>query len=267
LTQPMKNRGERQLAVARRAQIVDLLRQSGSISVAELEQRFGVSAMTARRDLTDLERAGHARRTHGGAVLPALTAHEDSFASRLERDAPAKEALALAAVAQLAPGESVFLDSSSTTYVLARRIVRLGIPLTVITNSLPVMGLVVGAPSDSITLVGLGGMLRPLTRSYVGPLAVRGVRAHFADRLFFSIQGLTRDGILTDAEPLEAEVKRAMIAQAEQPVLLIDHMKLDARGLSAIDSIDRVSGVVVHGGAPDELSALRAHGLDVIVAA
>ena len=66
------------LAESRRAAIVDLLRSSGSVTVGQLEDRFGISSMTARRDLADLERQGLARRTHGGAVLPAISAHEDS---------------------------------------------------------------------------------------------------------------------------------------------------------------------------------------------
>ena len=72
------------LAESRRAAIVDLLRSAGSVTVGELEERFGISSMTARRDLADLERQGLARRTHGGAVLPAISAHEDSFVARVE---------------------------------------------------------------------------------------------------------------------------------------------------------------------------------------
>lgn len=266
MTEPLKSRRGRPLAVARRTQIVDLLRQSGSITVAELEARFGVSSMTARRDLEHLERRGRARRTHGGAVLPEITAHEDSFVSRRERDAGPKRALANAAVELLQPNESVFLDSSSTTYVLAEQIVQRGIPLTVITNSLPIMQLVGTQQSDNLTLIGVGGMLRRITRSYVGPLAMQSVSSHFADRLFLSIKGLTSDGIMTDAEPLEAEIKRAMIAHADEPVLLIDHTKLTTRGLSAIESVKTLAGVVVHGVEPAELATLRARGVDVRLA-
>ena len=79
--------------------------------------------MTARRDLAELERRGVVRRTHGGAVLPAISAHEDSFARRLRTAAQAKAALAAAAVAALTPRETVFLDSSTTSYFVARAIV------------------------------------------------------------------------------------------------------------------------------------------------
>ena len=78
------------LAMARRSAIADLLRDSGAVTVTEVESRFGVSPMTARRDLAELERQGIARRTHGGAVLPSISAQEDSFAQRVEVATEAK---------------------------------------------------------------------------------------------------------------------------------------------------------------------------------
>jgi DeoR/GlpR family transcriptional regulator of sugar metabolism len=254
---------ERVLAESRRAAIAELLRSSGSVTVAQLEQRFGISPMTARRDLSDLERQGLARRTHGGAVLPAITAHEDSFATRLETETEAKVALAAEAVRMLTPRQSVFLDSSSTAYFVARRIMQEGLAVTLITNSQPVMELVATGGAANLELIGVGGTLRRLTRSYVGPFAIHTVLGHFADRLFLSVKGITADGTLTDADPLEAEVKRAMIAHAEEAVLLVDRTKLSARGLSAIGPASELAAVIAHGAPNAELAALRATGVVV----
>lgn len=233
------------------------------MTVAELEQLYGISSMTVRRDLAELERQGLARRTHGGAVLPDIAAHEDSFSQRLETAGEAKAALAEAALAMIAPQETVFLDSSTTTYFLARRIVEEGIELTVITNSLPVMELVAGAPTPGVELIGVGGALRRLTRSYVGPLAVSAVRSYYADRVFVSVKGVTPDGALTDADSLEAEVKREMIAQAAESVLLLDSSKLSVRGLTAITRLGEVSAVLTHGMDGEQLTQLREHGTEV----
>src|ERR1700742_644125 len=126
------------LAEARRREIAERLRTTGAVTVAEVEERFGVSPMTARRDLAELERRGVVRRTHGGAVLPSISAHEDSFARRLDVSAEEKVLLAAAAVALMAPRETIFLDSSTTTYYVAKRIVETGLAATVLTNSLPV---------------------------------------------------------------------------------------------------------------------------------
>src|SRR3954447_26163172 len=108
----------------RRRLIASRLRQHGSVSVSGLEAEFGISPMTARRDLDELERRGVARRTHGGAVLPGLSSHEDSFLQRIEEFVEAKERLAEAALALIEPGEAVFIDCSTTGYFAARRIVR-----------------------------------------------------------------------------------------------------------------------------------------------
>jgi DeoR/GlpR family transcriptional regulator of sugar metabolism len=253
------------LAMARRSAIADLLRDSGAITVTEVESRFGVSPMTARRDLAELERQGIARRTHGGAVLPSISAQEDSFTQRMEVATEAKSQLAEAAVALLSPRETVFLDSSSTAYYVARRIVEMGIGVTVITNSLPVMEAVASRETPNVNLIGVGGTLRPLTRSFCGPYAVHTVLGHFADRLFLSVKGVTRDGVLTDADELEAEVKRSMIAQAEESVLLLDDSKLGARGQNAIARVTEVSSVLAHGAPSSALDPLRATGVSLRV--
>src|SRR3954449_12144002 len=95
------------LAETRRQEIAEAMRSTGSVTVAEVESRFGVSPMTARRDLDELERRGLVRRTHGGAVLPTAPAHEDSFARRMKVAMAAKTALAAAAVERLTPRETV----------------------------------------------------------------------------------------------------------------------------------------------------------------
>ena len=252
------------LAEARRAAIVSILRDQGSVSVTEVEARFGVSRMTARRDLGELESAGIARRTHGGAVLPSISAQEDSFLRRLSIDAEAKLQLADAALALLSPHQTVFLDSSSTTYYLARRIADSGISVNVITNSVPVMTALSGGDDTwPGTTIGIGGKLRRLTRSFVGPYAVQTIVGHYADLLFFSVKGVTPQGVLTDADMLEAEVKRAMIAQAERAILLVDRTKLAARGQNAIVHARRVSTVLTHGMRPLELAPLQPPGVTV----
>lgn len=238
-----------------------MLRETGSISVVDVEERFAVSSMTVRRDLAELERRGLARRTHGGAVLPAITSHEDSFKSRMHRSSEAKALLGEAAAAMVTEGETLFLDSSSTAYHVARALVDGGGRHTLITNSQPIMDLVAGHPSSESELIGIGGTLRRLTRSFVGPIATHAVHAHFVDRVFFSIKGLAGDGELTDADVQEAEVKRAMVARAEDAVLLIDGTKLASRGLSVITHISEVSHIVAADLGADDVARLTVHGV------
>lgn len=243
-----------------------MIRVSGSVSVADVEERFAVSSMTARRDLAELERRGLARRTHGGAVLPAITSHEDSFKSRMHRSSAAKALLGKAAAAMVTEGETLFLDSSSTAYHVARALLDGGGHHTVITNSQPIMDLVASHPTSETELIGVGGTLRRLTRSFVGPIATHAVQAHFADRVFFSIKGLAGDGELTDADVLEAEVKRTMVDRSQDAVLLIDGTKLSTRGLSVITHISHVGHVVAAGLAADDASHLAMFGVPVVLA-
>jgi DeoR/GlpR family transcriptional regulator of sugar metabolism len=247
----------------RRRLIEERLREQGSVSVAALEAEFDISPMTARRDLVELERQGVARRTHGGAILPGLSSHEDSFFKRLQVAVEEKEQLAEAAIARLSPGDAVFVDCSTTAYFAARRAVRDNFRCTLLTNSVPVMELVCGSDAPQVELIGLGGTLRKLTRSYVGPQAVAGIEAHFADQVVFSVAGLTDQGHLTDPDPLEAEIKRAMIRRARRAMLLVDNSKFDHAALSVIARVAEVDVVLTAGVSERSLSPLRRTGVEV----
>ena len=247
----------------RRRLIAERLRRHGSVSVSSLEAEFRISPMTARRDLDQLERRGVARRTHGGAVLPGLSSHEDSFLQRMETAVEAKERLAEAALQLIESGEAVFLDSSTTGYFAARRIVRENLKCTLLTNSVPVMEFVCEIDAPQVELIGAGGTLRKLTRSFVGPSAVRGIEAHFADHVLFSVRGLTDDGYLTDPDPLESEVKRSMIHRARQVVLMVDGSKFDRPALTQIAHIDDVGVILAADVDEQSLTPLVRAGIDV----
>jgi DeoR/GlpR family transcriptional regulator of sugar metabolism len=251
------------LAETRRRAIEEQVRSAGSVSVVELQDRFGVSPMTARRDLAELERRGALRRTHGGAVLATPSSKEDSFARRLETARAEKRALAQAAVEMLAENDSVFLDSSTTSWYVARRIAETQLGVTVLTNSLPIVELLFDEGGPRLEVIGMGGTLRRLNRSFVGPAAVRTVEAHFADHLFFSVKAIAATGMLTEADTLEAEVKRTMIGQAGSSTLLVDRSKLSARGLTAIAPVTEIACVLGADLTAAELAALRAHGVQV----
>lgn len=251
------------LPVERRRLIAERLREDGSVSVAALEERFGISPITARRDLVELERQGVARRTHGGAILPRLSSHEDSFFQRLEVAVDEKERLAEAAVAELAAGDAVFVDCSTTSFFAASHIVRENFRCTLLTNAVPIMELVCQADAPQVELIGLGGSLRKLTRSFVGPQATVGIEAHFADQVLFSVAGLTEDGYLTDPDPLEAEVKHSMIRRARRAVLLVDGSKFDRAALSVIASVSEVDLILAAGGEGRALQSLERAGIDV----
>jgi len=246
----------------RRLAIAERLRARGQGSVSDLEEEFEVSAMTIRRDLRELERKGLATRTHGGAIAPGLAAHEDSFSQRVNVEVEVKQRLAMAAAAMVEPGETIFIDSSSSAFYVARQIISKGIPVSIVTNSLPVMQLLASTVAQ-VELTGVGGWLRVLTLSLVGPAAVRTVRDHFADKLFMSVKGLAVDGSLTDPDPLECEVKRAMIDRAEESILLLQPGKLQERGSHLIASCRELSMVLCADLSPNQVRQVEENGVKV----
>jgi DeoR family transcriptional regulator of aga operon len=245
----------------RRRRILEELRERRSITIGAVEQQFGVSPMTARRDLAALVRDGHARRTHGGAVLPDLAAHEDSFRHRFELEIAEKERLARAVVATIEMSETLFVDSSTTGLYVAQAILEAGVGVTVLTSSLPVMNLVGSAEAPNVDLIALGGTFRKLTHSFVGPDTVRALRGYLVDRVVFSVKGVTREGHLTDADPLEAEVKREMITHAQSAVLLATAQKFDDRGLAVVCPLTDVDIAYVTDPSPEAIRMLESHGV------
>jgi DeoR/GlpR family transcriptional regulator of sugar metabolism len=256
-------RGRPLVPAQRRQLIADRIRETGSVSVSALEAEFGVSPMTARRDLQILEREGRALRTHGGAVSAGLARDEDAFSARLADAAGEKARLGAAAAASIEEGETVFVDCSTTAFYAVRSLLESGRTATVLTPSVPVMDLIARTDAPQVELLGLAGSLRRLTCSFVGPQTVRAIQDHFADKLLFSVKGLAPGHVLTDANPLEAEVKRTMIERARESILLIDGSKFDQPGLSAIAPISAIDAVLVAGADRAQLRALGESGARV----
>jgi DeoR/GlpR family transcriptional regulator of sugar metabolism len=213
--------------------------------------------------LAVLERQGKVKRTHGGAVLPGVAQHEDSFQQRLGEAVEAKKRLAHAAAKLLGADETVFIDSSTTAYYATQRMLAEVPDVTYLTNLVPVMDLFSTADPSRASMVGLGGIFRPLTLSFVGPCTIDAIESYVADRTFFSVKGITPDGHLTEPNPLEAEVKRAMIRRSDSPVLLVDRRKFERRGASVIAHVSEVSLVMTTDTNRSYVEAVKSLGVPV----
>jgi DeoR/GlpR family transcriptional regulator of sugar metabolism len=247
----------------RQQRIAMLVRETGGVTIAGLENELGISAATARRDLAVLERQGKVKRTHGGAIPPGLTQHEDSFQQRLGEAVEQKKRLARAAATLLKDDETVFIDSSTTAYYAARRILAGASGGTFLTNLVPVMDLFATVDPSGASMVGLGGIFRALTLSFVGPCTIHTVQSYMSDRAFISVKGITPEGQLTDINPLEAEVKRAMIRQSERPVLLVDGRKFEQRGFSVISHVSEMSLILTADASRVHMEAMETLGVEV----
>ncbi|MDR7304014.1 DeoR/GlpR family DNA-binding transcription regulator [Haloactinomyces albus] len=206
----------------RRAAIVRLATTSGLASVDELSATFGVTASTIRRDLAQLESAGHLARTYGGAMA-VNTNHEATLRQRSSEAFEAKRAIALWAAGQVRPGETVLLDSGSTMSALARELTHVQ-NLTVVTTGLTVLQEL--ANVDTVQVECLGGTLRHISQGFVGPLTEVALNRMTFDRAFLGADGVTAERGICEADLHQTRLKELMAQRAEHVYLLVHAAKL-----------------------------------------
>jgi DeoR/GlpR family transcriptional regulator of sugar metabolism len=246
------------LRVQRRQEIVNVVR-SGTAQVADLAAAFGVSEMTVRRDLRDLEREGKLTRVYGGAVAAAEPSFAEVVVERLDRKARIGEA----AAELVQDGQTIMLDIGTTTLQLARHL--RGRSVTVVTSNLAAYEELL--PETSIELVLLGGVVRRNYRSLVGVLAEDALRQLRADVAFLGASGLEGDGSVVDSTMVEVPIKRAMLAAATRSVLLADSAKFGMRGVVRVCGPEELDVLVTDDEAsPAACAELRRAGVEVITA-
>jgi len=268
-----KSAPPRLLGEERRRRIAAWINQRGSATVSELAREFGVSTVTLRTDLQALERSGALERSHGGA-LPVV--------SRAGSEAPITEAplsvkraryhdekvdIARVAAAMIRDGETIILDSGSTTFEIARLLGELPLrSLTVVTNALNIATELVDGPPH-IRVLMLGGVLRPLSYSMVGPDAELTLSRLVADRLFLGADAVDPELGVTTADPTEAQLNSRMVEIARETIVLADASKFGKRSFSRIAPLEAVHCIVTDRKAPKELvSAFRKRGVEVQLA-
>jgi DeoR family transcriptional regulator of aga operon len=215
----------------RRRAILDLVNREGRVLVKELAGRFTTSQITIRKDLEILHRQGLVQRTHGGALTAQSGALFDPTLREKEKlHRKEKMRIAAAAVRLLEEGQSVILDSGTTTTAIARALRNFS-RLTVITNAVNIAAELAGA---KIEVILTGGTLRKNSFSLVGPLAEESLHQLSADVLFLGVDGFdTKLGVSTP-NLLEAKVNRVMVGIARKTVAVCDSSKFGRRSLSAI---------------------------------
>ncbi|MGY0231750.1 DeoR/GlpR family DNA-binding transcription regulator [Longispora urticae] len=249
-----------------------LVQGAGRVTVAELAQRLGVSEMTVRRDLDELERQGLVTRVHGGAVATRSREEEAGFTAREGWQSATKDRLG-AAVADLVPtGSTVLLDAGTTTVHVAAHLAARA-PLTVAVLSLQAAVRLADLPG--IRLLIVGGESRPGERSLVGPLAVRAIAALAFDVFVMSIGGVHARHGWSEFSMDDAAVKQAGLLQATRTVAVADATKLGVRAFSQVATLDAVDTFVTdtaaddpatHPMGPETLAALREAGVETILA-
>jgi DeoR family transcriptional regulator of aga operon len=242
-------------------EIVSLVSERGSVSLAQLSESLRVSPATVRRDLADLEFQRLIVRTHGGAT------RVESFAElpvtlRDSQFQEAKRAIA-AAAAQLVPTEryAVALSGGSTTAAVARALSNHA-DLTIVTNSLTIAALVTSFPQLKVIMTG--GLLRPQSLELVGVLAENTFNAINVGTAILGTDGISSTGGVTTHDETEARTNNAMVTHAQHNIVVADGSKIGRIALAKVADIEQVNLLITDDTAdPEELDRFRALGVEV----
>jgi DeoR/GlpR family transcriptional regulator of sugar metabolism len=229
----------------RRQTILQIIENKGFVSLNQLVDLLGTSDSTIRRDLEVLDGIGQIRRTRGGAAYigESLT----SFDVRRTRAREQKERIAETAASFVQTGETIILDGGTTTLEVARHLA--GRSLQVVTNSIPIVNVLVNSPETE--LIVIGGFLYPKTGVNLGPIAVEALKSIHARRLFISVGGITAASLFK-SNALLVETERQMIEAAEEVIVVSDSSKLGHSALAQLCSLQAVDRLIVDAGITEE---------------
>lgn len=251
------------LAAERLENIRRILRDRGMARVDELSTELRVSAATVRRDLAELDERGNVRRVHGGAVSVEGRLEEPVFDDKAAIAAREKQNIAAAALRMVKPEDSLFLDGGSTVLALARMLGEMG-QLTVVTNSLRVAGMFAGSGPRTILV---GGELRQLSQTFVGPLTEPLLDRIRFDTAFMGTIGLSSEGGMTTTDPREAYTKELVMSRARKVVMLADSTKIGKVSFVRFGRFSDVDVLVTDRSASKkDVSMFRKAGIKVVLA-
>jgi len=239
-----------------------ILRVRGAVRVEGLASELRVSGMTVRRDIDALVQEGLVKRVRGGVAAADGTAPSSQLDAAIQRRRLEKLAITELAAEMVEPGMAVGLSAGSTTWYLAKQLVK--IPnVTIITNSLAVADLFEEAQdaAEIGTSVVLTGGVRTPGRALVGPVAVRTLAYLHCDLTFLSVHGIHPEAGLTTPNILEAETNRALAASGRRTVVVADHTKWQAVSLTTVIDLDAVDLLVTD----DGLTELEANEVRALV--
>ena len=249
----------------RRLKISGFAKASGSVTTLEVARKFRVSIPTVRRDLALLESEGHLKRTHGGAIAANNSIDILSFHKRLERFSREKERIADYAVSLIKEGDTVILDTGTTTYKMARLIKARGLKdFTVITNSLEVV--IELTPYKEVRCILLGGELRHKTLAFTGQLAIDNLKGFHADKLFLATSGIHLKKGFTELDEEEAWVKKKFLETAREKIAVADSSKIGKTAFARVCGVSALDMIITDAGiAPATKKGLKQKGVKVVV--
>ena len=246
----------------RHAQILETLDRDGRVTVTDLARRFDVTEDCIRKDLKQLCAEGRCRRVYGGATKVERPASRD-VSGRLELGSVEKQRIAEKAVEFVRPGQTVFLDISTTNLHLARLLAQRDVPCTVVSPMIDILSVVSGA--GNITGICPGGTMHRELNGFVGALAADALSKFRFETAFLGASGIdveTREVITY--EPEDGALKSVALARAAHSYLVSEIRKVGAFGTYRFASFDDFDALVCDDADCDDARLVRGAGLEVL---
>lgn len=228
------------LAVTRKTQIKDIMLEKKSITVTELSKKFSVTEETIRKDLQQLENEGFLSRTYGGAYIQDGVLNDIDLTLRETACVDSKEAIAAKCAELIHHGDSIFLDASTTATFVAKQIKNMR--LTVVTNSL--MAIDQLKDSESIHLIGIGGIYSSKTKAFNGRATVQGLKEYYLDKAFMSCRSLSMEHGITDSNEDIALIRHTLLKNSNSVYLIADKSKFDKTSFVHICDYNDITGII-----------------------
>lgn len=248
----------------RREKILELLKEDGSAKVIDLSKIFKVTEVTIRQDLEKLEKEGLVFKEHGGAYLKSIGDQVKSFSLAHRDNIDKKELIAAKCLEFIESGDTIILDSGSTTTEIAKKIRGLK-NLTVITNALNI-ALMLGA-EPSIEVIMTGGEFKPPTLSLTGQKAADFFKGINVQKLFLATAGISLKSGLTYPSLSDLVVKKAMIDAAETTYLVADSTKIGKSAFASLGALSLIDYIITDAGIEDKHKAVfRQNEIELIIA-
>lgn len=223
----------------RQNKILEIVTDKKFCTVSYLAKALYVSPITVRRDLNVLESAGLVKRCYGGVSLYQHLNREVPLEVRENSNTSVKATLGKRAAELIKTGDTVFIDASSTVLHVIDFMTQ-DMNLTVITNSVTALDRL---KERHIRCYSTGGMLLENSNALVGSIAEKCISGMYADIMFFSTQGITDTGDITDYSESETQLRRIMLEHSKKSVYIFDSSKLGKRylfGLCSYENIDHI---------------------------
>lgn len=256
--------GSRLLTEERRRAILEMIGRQGRVVISDLSRQFGVSAVTARADINALSERDLLVRSHGGAIRKHGVSVDFPLDVKESQHREEKVQIGQAAAALVREGQTVLLDSGTTTLEVARALRDRKLSrLTVVTNSLTIAWELSTVPE--LNLIMIGGILRHISRSFAGPQAQKLLADLRVDHFFLGVDGLEPEMGPSTPDILEAELNAAMIRAASEVTIVTDSSKIGRCSLSLIAPITSVHRIITDAHiAPQQRETLEAKGIEVL---